>query len=257
MLVEDFAPEYRKLHQQIKQQEVKIGLEAQKVMSKYSNGQELTITREINVSSSDSALFKDLYVLLSEREQIQSLIGYDESILKQLKVGEFVEIEGVFKQSPVELVLSSFTDTIQKFAPVMQLAATNDNEKRDIEQVDGISKLLNLEKTTIIIEPEDEAAKDYKFFTTLKSDLFVDDKYEVEGELRIFGKVRKILLPHQTVDLIKLLPGRLRFPKEQLMSMVPKDSPDNSFFLNVDQITEESFTIKGPAIEISPIAIYS
>lgn len=47
----------------------------------------------------------------------------------------------------------------------------------------------------------------------------------------------------------------MKFKKEQLIKFIPNMSQDDISF-DTEEITEESFEIKGPAIEIMPIAIY-
>lgn len=211
-------------------------------------------TKEINNQASKSALFKELYTLLKNENALKDLMEYDKNKTAHLKNGELIEIEGEFKQSPVELVLSSYIDMAQKFVPAMETVAFSNVQTKEINQVKAITDILKLEKTTVIIKPEHQISQEYKFLSTLQiSNL--EDQYDLDGELKIVGKIRKIHKKHQSIDLIRLLPGRIRMKKEQLLDLIPKENSEE-FYYDIDEITEEAFSINGPAIEIIPIAIY-
>ncbi|HDX9630588.1 TPA: hypothetical protein ROY30_004313 [Bacillus cereus] len=256
MLLDNFATEYKITQSKDKKHDVQISAEVFKVLAKYNMVDSTTENKETNVKSTNSSLFKDLYTLLNEKGTVQSLIGYDEGILKQLKTGEFVEVEGVFKQSPAELVLASSMDAVRKFQPLMEMAPSLAMSDIEPEKIQAFTTFFTSDKTTMIIDPEDEATNGYKFFTTLKVTDFIEDRYEIEGQMRILGKVRKIIRPLQSVDLIKLLPGRMRVKPEELIEKFMQNNSAGNVYFDVDEITEESFVLKGPAIEITPIAVY-
>jgi len=251
MLVEDLMTEYSITHQSNKDSVVEIGGNASKVIAKYQKG--LTTGHQIegHISKSDSALFKDLYTILEDKQMIQPLIGFDKGIWDQLKSGEFIELTGEFKQSPAELVLSSMLDMVDQFKGHFETAATQE----EIQGFELASKMLNLKKVTMIINPftdDDE----YKFFTSLEGNNFVEDRYDLEGEFTVLGKIKRIYKPHEKIDLVKLLPGKLRIGKTQLMSFLPSMNANDDLSFDVGEINEDSFELKGPAIELTTIAIY-
>lgn len=251
MLVEDLMTEYSITQQSNKGSVVEIGGNASKVLAKYQKGSATGHQIEGHVSKSDAALFKDLYTILQDTQMIQSLIGFDEDIWNQLKSGEFVELTGEFKQSPAELVLSSMLDMMDQFKGFFEIAATQE----EIQKFDIASTMLKFKKVTMIINPFIDG-DNYKFFTSLEGSNFVEDRYDLEGEFTVLGKIKRIYKPHEKIDLVKLLPGKLRVGKKQLMSFLPDLNNNDDLTFDVGEINEESFELKGPAIELTTIAIY-
>lgn len=217
-----------------------------KVIAKYQTQVGTNSEKEGTVVRTTSSLFKDLYTLLNSEDKIQKLYGFDSGIWDQLRTGEFIEVDGEFKQSPAELVMSSMIDFTDKFKGVLA-------SKEEMEQIEFATTFFKLKKITMIINPYTD--EDFKFCTSLDAENFLEDRYDLEGEFTIVGKIKKIYKPHQKIDLIKLLPGKMKFKKEQLMSIISGIDDDDVSF-DTDEITEDSFELKGPVIEITPIAIY-
>ncbi|SHG37796.1 DUF6414 family protein [Ornithinibacillus halophilus] len=249
MLVDDLMIDYSITQQSGKSSNIDLGANTAKVLAKYRSGSENIQQIEGKVSKSDSALFKDLYTIMEEKGMIQKLIGFDESIWNQLKLGEFVELTGEFKQSPAELVFSSMMDMLEQFKGFFESAETK-------EEFDLASSVLRFKKATIIIQPYIDEETNYKFFTSLDTDNFVEDRYDLEGEFTILAKIKRIYKPHQKIDLVKFLPGKLKVNKKQLLTFLPEIQKSDEILFEVDDINEESFEIKGPVIELTPIAIY-
>ncbi|RCW70626.1 DUF6414 family protein [Saliterribacillus persicus] len=249
MLVEDLMTEYNITQSNGQTKNLEVGGNAEKVLAKYRKGSENNHQVEGTVSKSDSALFKDLYTILDDKDMIQKLIGFDEEIWDQLKSGEFIELSGEFNQSPAELVLSSMMDMVDQYKGFFE-------DSTNKEDIDLASSLLKFKKATVIIHPYIDSNEDYKFFTSLDTDGFVEDRYDLEGEFIILAKIKKIFKPHQKIDLIKLLPGKLKVNRKQLLTFIPQLSDSDDITFDVENIDEESFEIKGPVIELTPIAIY-
>lgn len=250
MLVEDLMTEYSIKKNNEAGNEINIGGKSAKIVAKYEARRGEKTEIEGNVSRSNAALFKDLYTILKEKNIIQSLIGFDEDILNQLNNGEFIELTGEFKQSPVELVLSSTMDIINKYKGHFEAASS----KEEMDNISAATTFFNFKSITMIIHPYMDG--EYKFYTNLDSKSFVEDRYDLEGEFTILGKIKRKYKAHEKIDLIKLLPGRMRMKKEELMGMIPNLDDSSEINFDVEEITEESFELKGPVIEITPIAIY-
>ncbi|MBD7965382.1 DUF6414 family protein [Fictibacillus norfolkensis] len=249
MLVSDLMTQYTLVTEQENSKDKGIEANLGKIIAKYQSQGVGRKEKEGNVVKSTPSLFVDLYTILNEANKIQKLSGFDDDIWKQLEVGEFVEVDGEFKQSPAELLLSSVMDFTEQFKGHFEFAATAE-ENANLELA---TKLLNLKKVTMIVNPYIEG--DFKFFTSLETEYFLEDRYELEGDFTVMGKIRRIYKPHEKIDLIKLLPGKLRMKKEQLMTFIPNFKNEDISF-DVGEINENSFELKGPAIEIMPIAIY-
>ncbi|WP_342431055.1 hypothetical protein [Neobacillus sp. FSL H8-0543] len=249
MLIDDLMPEYTLIASQGKSNEKGLEGNLGKIVAKYQKQSNDSTEREGKIIRSTSSLFKDLFTILEDGDKIQKLAGFDEEIWNQLRTGEFIEIDGEFKQSPAELVMSSMIEFADKYKGFYAA----ETSKEDMQKIEFATSIFNLKKVTMIINPYVDG--DFKFFTSLDAEHFLEDRYELEGEFTILGKIRKIYKPHQKIDLAKLLPGKMKFKKEQLIKFIPNMSQDDISF-DTEEITEESFEIKGPAIEIMPIAIY-
>lgn len=249
MLVDDLMTEYNVTHQTSNQGSMELGGNAGKILAKYHRDSGSQHQIEGQIKKSNASLFKDLYTILESQNMIQTLVGFDDDIWNQLKTGEFLLITGEFKQSPAELVLSSMFDVVEQFKGFLEVASTQDQ----IQKIELASNIFRYKKVTMLIEPYIEG--DHKFFTSLDSNNFVEDKYDLEGEFTILAKIKRVFQPNQKVDLMKLLPGKLRMKKEQLLTILPTLDNENLSF-DVGEINEDSFEIKGPAIELTPIAIY-
>ncbi|WP_347833974.1 hypothetical protein [Gracilibacillus sp. JCM 18860] len=243
--------EFEITKQEGKGKSVELGGEANKVIAKYKRNEEGNLTIQGQVKRSNVALFKDLYTILNERNMVQRLIGFDEDIWNQLSHGEFVEIDGEFAQSPAELILSSVLDMFEEYKGYFELGSS----EKEIEKNEMVASFIKLNKVTVIINPFIDE-KELKFFSSLETKHFIEDRYDLEGDFSLFGKVKKIYKPHQKIDLIKLLPGRMKMNKNQLLSFLPQLNSNDDISFDVGEINEDSFELNGPCIEIAPIAIY-
>ena len=255
VLVSDLVTEYSLKEYEDKdvKKGVDLGVSAAnigKIVARYQSGDSRSVEKEGIVKLPTSSLFVDLYSILKSQNKVQRLVGFDDKIISQLNVGEFIELDGTFSLSPIEAAISSLFDALKRF----QAFIADDPQ---FDQFDEIVNAFSSKKATIIIKPYNDVK--VSFVSTLKtiSENMHDEIYELEGEFTVFGRIRRIIPEGKKVDLIKFLPGKLRMKKEELMKMVSSlsDLQDNGLTFDND-FNEDSFELDGPVIEIRPIAIY-
>ncbi|MCM3130075.1 hypothetical protein ACFQ3J_26960 [Paenibacillus provencensis] len=223
-----------------------------KIVSRYKGENSRSVEKEGIVKLPTAALFTDLYTVLNSENKVQRLIGFDDEIWKQLKVGEFVELDGTFTQSPIESAFASLVDFVEQFKGMFAGQAGT-------EQVSLIANILQPKTATMIIKSYNEVQTSFITSINLDPENLLTERYEIEGELTLFGRIRRITPANNKVDLIKFLPGKLKMKEREMMNMFSqftKDEEQGFSFSNLSEINEKSFYIEGPVIEISPIAIY-
>ncbi len=257
VLVNDLVTEYS-LKQSLNQTNDN-GLEATlesnigRIAARYRSGDSRCVEKEGIVKLPTAALFSDLFSILNSKNQIQELQGFDDKIISQLSVGEFVKLDGTFRLSPVEALFSSLIDFVEKFKTFF---STQQNYK----QIILVSQMLRSNKSTYIIKSYNDV--NYSFLTSIENfqDNLLIDQYEIEGEFTLFGRIRRIIPEGQEVDLIKLLPGKMKLDGQQVMKMFTglKSSLSGTGVTigELEELTAESFKQNGPVIELVPIAIY-
>jgi len=213
VLVSDLVTEYSLKEHQDKdiKKEVDVGASVSnigKIVARYQSGDSKSVEKEGIVKLPTSSLFVDLYSILKSQEKVQKLVGFDDEIINQLNVGEFIELDGTFSLSPIEAAISSLFDALKRFQALLA-------DDPQFDQFDEIVKVFSSKKSTIIIKPYNDVK--VSFISTLKTikENMHDEIYEIEGEFTVFGRIRRIIPKGKKVDLIKFLPGKLKMKKKK------------------------------------------
>jgi hypothetical protein len=260
MLLNDFLTEYtlkmKKNHNLSKEIDAGLNNRVGKIAAKYQKNDSFSIEREGIVQAPTSSLLADLYETLRGLDKIQSLCAFDQAIIDQLKQGEFVELEGTVKQSPLEQVFASFFDLFDKHHGLFA-------NKISRQEIDSYSGLMKSDKVTLIIEPF--ADVETKFITKIKIDDHNEfaDRYEIEGDMKIFGRFHRYHDKDSKIDLFDFLPGKLSFlknnPNNPFMELPKIFKEIQNSGLSVGDIPDADeiiYELEGPIIELSTIAIY-
>ncbi|MGG1615093.1 DUF6414 family protein [Paenibacillus sp. FSL K6-2441] len=232
--------------------EVNVNTSIGKIVARYKGDNNRSVEREGIVRLPTAALFTDLYTILNSKNKVQRLTGFDDAIIDQLQIGEFIEIDGTVSLSPVESALSSLVDLVNQFKGLF-------SEQAGTEQVTLLANLLKPKNATVILKPYNDVSTSFIASLNLTEDNLFAEHYEIEGEFTIFGRVRKITPEPGKVELIKFLPGKLRMKEDDMLKLFSgfNDISNHGFsFGNGIDFDEKSFYLDGPVIEISPIAVY-
>ena len=135
----------------------------------------------------------------------------------------------------------------------------------DEQNADQIVSFFEKESLTLLLTPQAEV--DYGFVTSIDTqpENLLVDKYQIEGEFTLFGRIKRIYSAEQSVDLFKYLPGKLTIamddPKNpfrkfiKAMEALPKQGI--GFGIDLDTLNGSSYEIEGPLFELSCLAIYA
>ncbi|MDU0330618.1 hypothetical protein RW092_10455 [Paenibacillus sp. 3LSP] len=256
VIVNDLVTEYsiKQTNEKTKEHELEASLNTPlgKIVARYKGDNNRSVEREGIVKLPTAALFTDLYTILNSENKVQRLVGFDEDIISQLQVGEFIEIDGSVTLSPVEAALSSIVDLVNQFKGLF-------SEQAGTEQIALLANLLKPKSATVILKPYNEITTSFVSSLNLIEENLFTEHYEIEGEFTLFGRVRKITPVNNKVELIKFLPGKLRMKEEEMIKFFngfnDMRQQGLSFGNGVD-FNENSLYLDGPVIEINPIAVY-
>lgn len=197
----------------------------------------------------DVAQFQQLYDLLEEQVALQYLEAFDEAIWSQLRRGEILEIQAQIKL-PKGLLITRDVENIAPLLNLMQLLGqdplADQQSKTAFEGMRAVGKSIEDRPVPIIFEAV--STPRYSFVAHLPKKYIRRDLIELQGEATVFGKIQRILPKGERLEVFSLVPsltGAASLNRKQRRKM-QKSANDN-------QVTEE---VKGPAIIITPVAVY-
>jgi len=252
VLVSDLATEYRMRTVESKGHEssFEAGLEhpLAKVVARYVSDQSGIVEKEALISRPPAALLADLHNILEHQGRIQRLIGFDRGIWEQLRVGEFVEIDGRVEVMPIAILFDAFIRWGRQLS-----GAVPGIEKQKILLAESF-----LPKIPVLLWPHVED-KELKFVTLLKRDdeCLPGGTESLVGDFTLFGRIRKIVSKGHKETFGLVLPGNLRLTKEKLEELLAglRKLRSSGLDLGFDPDTVD-LELVGPWIELNTLAIY-
>lgn len=219
--------------------------------------------REATVKISPERLFYQLYEALQQANAIQIFDEDDPLDAARLKKGSVVEISRFFEPSPVNEAI----DSLMKIMSIGgRLGLNTSTDSQDEEKIRVVTELLrgtHGEKETPMISTDED---DFSVLFSVKESFLEASSGEEEflGDMTVFGKVNRVLSANESIDLLdtlgllKALPRRMR----RSVSMADlKNTLLNSFASFPDSlggpIDRKEFTVPGPAVIITPVAVYT
>lgn len=218
--------------------------------SRNNNSTEETVNEE--KTHTTVSLFQNLKCQLDE----QNLIKRD---LSSIKIGDFVELQGILKTNPVIDMLSGLKE-LMELANLFSDNKSNNNKTKTQKlmsdnklnaQIDGLIKGLQIGgKKDIICETEN-------FSVVLPTDenYFLNGNMTeiTDGTYKILGKIVKICKEEGEISLLRnTVFSRLQLDKMKEFQELFND-PSLSQFVGEGGIAT---SVKAPVIMIIPIAIY-
>lgn len=203
-------------------------------------------------------LFHRIYEELGDGIEI-----FDEDMpidIKNLRKGQVVEVTREFYPSPVNQVFDSFVEVLKLLDNLgvdQQLG-----EDVDMQEIMQVVSLFRSDKgdneVPMVAKPDGQGNS---VILVAKENFFLRTEEEFSGEMTLFGKVQKKIPEGSSLDLLdllKVLPPNIRqsdaFGTEfkqailKLFEEWPKEFGG--------PINEEEVIVKGPAVLITPVALY-
>ncbi len=197
--------------------------------------------------------FNHLYKLLEqEPKRVQFLSQFDQRKYDDLHTGQIVELRARIRRTAWEHVIEELEE-LEKLANLGQKMGFYDPSqdpatKQMIDQIAELKATMAPKETLIIATIPTAPA--FKFIAKLKDEMLLRKKSDLETEALILGKIeRKLEKNDKPIDVFRLIPrfAALQKVNRQKRRQLQKQSSPG---------TEYDESIKYPAIELLPVAIY-
>jgi hypothetical protein len=208
------------------------------------------ITREELLKATDASLFENLHSLLEQEHMIKTVDASKTQQWDTLQAREFVEFEGRIEFSTIEMVF----DLIKDLAPLVE--AINPEETKDNAYQSGLQIALMSQQGShnIRIIPKEKEKEQFIFVASLQKDKARASKEELRDEYTIFGRVRRKLAVNETFELFSPLPGGVKLQTDEIQDLLSKLKDVDLILGSAPKM--EDLRVSGPAIILTPIAVY-
>lgn len=213
-------------------------------------------THERVLSASEKSSFGRLYDAIKS-----NLRTYDEDTeinLTEIEKRGLIEVTRDFEPSP----LSQMIDSILEFATMAQNMGAMEDSDETREAIHGITMLFrgngSTQKEVPVVSSGDDF--DTSVFFLAHREYILRGTESLDGESTLVGRVEKIVLSGQEVDLfdmLKILPRAMR--RGQAGTDLKNSLKDAFRSWPQDlggPISDDAFTLPGPLVVVSPLAVF-
>lgn len=198
----------------------------------------------------DGAKFQKLYELLEKKDSVQFLDAFDEEIWTQLRRGELLEVDAIIR-FPKPFTL---TQAIEDLSPLMDIMATfgedslaDPKSRAALEGMSAIAKLAEGKPIPILFEAA--STPGFTFVANLPRRHLRCQLSDLEGEATVVGKIQRILAKGTKCEVFSLFPA--------FASSLPSLTREQRNQMQREMVKKElAEVVKGPAIIVTPLAIY-
>ncbi|MGW1203288.1 DUF6414 family protein [Streptomyces cyaneofuscatus] len=213
-------------------------------------------TRERVLSASEKSSFNRLYDAIGN-----NLKAYDEDTeinLAEIEKRGLIEVTRDFEPSP----LSQMIDSILEFAAMAQNMGAMDDSDETRDAIHGITMLFRGNEATEKEVPVVSSGGEFEtsVFFMAHREYILRGTESLDGESTVVGRVEKIVPLGQEVDLfdtLKILPRAMRRGQA---GVDLKNSLKDAFRSWPQDlggpISDDAFTLPGPLVVVSPLAVF-
>lgn len=213
-------------------------------------------TREQTVRINAQHMFSRIYDELDKGGSIKVFNEDDTLTLDRVRRREVVEITGNFSPSPLNDMIDSILNLMNVMEEMGFVEEVGDPETQQV--VRALAMIFRgdegKEEVPMVSRAEQQDGASVVFLA--KSRFLLIDQEDFEGDMTVFGKVQKLVPEGESIDLFDFLklPRAIRREanlKEELFGMFeswPKELGG--------PIARESTEVKGPALVVTPVAVY-
>jgi len=200
----------------------------------------------------NAAKFQRLYELLEKQEDgFRYLDLFDGEIWNDIRRGDLLEIEARI-HLPKAFTLMETMDGISPWLDLMSAMGENPladaKTKAAFEGIKSVSKLSE-EKPIPIIFESSSSDPSFSFTANLPKRFLKCQPSELEGDATVFGKVQRVIKKGEKIEVFSLLPAF----SAKLPNLSIKQKKQMQQGLVQKELAE---IVKGPALVISPVALY-
>ena len=183
----------------------------------------------------------------------------EEKDFREIKPGDFVEVNGLIKLNPLVKIMNNMTNMME-LAVTLQGDGTGKNAKKENIENKRIIGQMNAFADSLqengMVDLICETKGNYSFSSVLPvyMDYFFNGNMSeiVDGKFKVIGKVTKISMEQEKIDLLRNTSFTL-FRENILKEMLSAFNADNNGEINAGDVQT---SISSPALLIIPIAIY-
>lgn len=208
-------------------------------------------------------MFNRLHGELETAEAIRTVDSDTPLEIGELKKSSVIEITREFRPSPLNQMLDSFVEVLD----MMKSLGFDEGEFADGNNMQQIEAIINLlrgenEGKEVPMFAKAEEPGDVSIVFVAKDNFVLHTGAEFQGEMTLFGKVEKLVPSGSSLDLLdllKVLPpgvreaegfgGTFKEAIHSLMADWPKEFGG--------PIEKDELLVKGPAVVITPVAVYT
>lgn len=208
-------------------------------------------------------MFYQLYEALEQADAIEVFEEDDPPDLTRIKKGGIVEISRFCEPSPVNEAIDSLLKFMNIAGNLGIGAPEGGQEEEKIRIVGQLLGGTQEEKETPMISTDEEG---FSVVYTIKN-RFIDSSCSEEdliGDMTVFGKINRVVPENSSIDLIDLLGLLKNLPRKMRRSVSIADLKKNLLdgFAAFPEalggpIAREEFTVHGPAVIVTPVAVYT
>ncbi len=220
-----------------------------KIIEGSAESETSTETRRQSIVT-DASQFQRLYDLVEGENAIQVLDAFDTDIWGQLRRGEVLEVQAVLRL-PKPLSLTQAVDSI---SPLLDILTAFDKDpladpgtRAAFEGMRAVGKLTEKQHVPLIFNAASTSG--FPFAAYLPRQYLRCELTDLQGEAVVFGKVQRILQKGQELEVFNLIPA--------LTASLPALGRQERRKMEREMAEKNiSEVVKGPAIVLTPVAVY-
>ncbi len=193
----------------------------------------------------------------------------NEFIIDNIKTGDFIEIEGMLKKSPMIDTMGTFIEVFNTFvgfseeSPIGNKKKENNQKNENKKVLEQMKVLYNdlIKTNTIDLIVDIENSNNAKVLLSAQINYFVNgfESELIDGKYRILGKVIKVVSEDDSINLFrktsfKIFQGTVL---NNIIDEMNKSINSEESFNSGIEIPQIISQITGPGIIVIPIAIYA
>jgi hypothetical protein len=213
-----------------------------------TGGTENTTSIKRKLATTDEARFQRLYEILDGKNDVQYLDAFDIGIWQQLYRGEIIEVQAKMHLPTILRQL----EEVESLSPLLNIASLFGQNPLDdpqaseaVQGMKAMNKMMEGKPLPLLFEAT--STRGFHFFASLPRQHLRCQLSELQGEATVFGKIQRFIEKGKQETVFSLMPefeSLTNANRKQRRSMQKK--------LQQDFVEK----LKGPAIVLSPTAIY-
>lgn len=210
-----------------------------------------------------ASLFSKMRSFLLEHDSLH-IINSDSIKNGEIRTGDFVEFEGILKKNPMVQTMEILVKVIETFFSFTGQPNTNKNNKHNRNEINENKIILDQMKSVLndltqsnaidfIVDIKGEPNVQAVLSTQIES--FKDQNaFElIDGQFKVLGKVIKIVDSKDNINLLRKTSFGI-FDTKMLNDLTVQFEGLKEHGINIPRLITD---VKGPAIQILPIAIFA